>query len=102
MVTLSVAVLGCGFWSRFQIPAWLELSGVRLIAVCDTNIEKAEATAKRFGIPAVYSDPLDLAQQRKTGPARHHYQPRNAPRTGESGGSLSDSGGLSETIGKRF
>ena len=65
MVTLSVAVLGCGFWSRFQIPAWLELSGVRLIAVCDTNIEKAEATAKRFGIPAVYSDPLDLLSREK-------------------------------------
>lgn len=25
-----VAVLGCGFWSRFQIPTWLELPGVRV------------------------------------------------------------------------
>jgi D-apiose dehydrogenase len=79
MVPLRIAVLGCGFWSRFQIPAWLELSGIRLIAVCDTNIEKAEATAKRFGIPAVYSDPLDLVSKEKpdlldiiTSPETHH------------------------------
>ena len=26
---LRVAVLGCGFWSRFQMPAWLESPGVR-------------------------------------------------------------------------
>jgi hypothetical protein len=28
MKNLRVAVVGCGFWSRFQVPAWLELSDV--------------------------------------------------------------------------
>ena len=62
---LRVAVLGCGFWSRFQIPAWLELRNVRVIGVCDANGEKAEATAKRFDVPAFYSDPLELVAKEK-------------------------------------
>jgi len=57
---LRVAILGCGFWSRFQIPAWLELPNVRCLAVCDRNAERAEATARRFKIPRVYHDASDL------------------------------------------
>ena len=62
---LRVAVLGCGFWSRFQIPAWLELRDVRVIGVCVASGEKAEAAAKRFDLPAFYSDPLDLVAKEK-------------------------------------
>ena len=57
---LRVAILGCGFWSQFQIPAWLELSNVRCLAVCDWNAERAEATARRFQIPKFYCDASDL------------------------------------------
>ncbi len=28
MTPLRIAVVGCGFWSRFQIPAWREIAGI--------------------------------------------------------------------------
>jgi len=62
---LRVAILGCGFWSRFQIPAWLELPNVRCLAVCDWSAERAEATARRFQIPRFYGDASDLMANEK-------------------------------------
>lgn len=56
MSELRFAVLGCGYWSQFQIAAWRELSGVRLVALYNRTREKAEALAKRFDVPAVYDD----------------------------------------------
>lgn len=54
---LRFAILGAGFWSRFQLAAWRELgSGVECVAVCDRNRDRAEALVKAFGIPAVYDD----------------------------------------------
>jgi D-apiose dehydrogenase len=60
MTPLRIAVLGCGFWSRFQIPAWLEIEDVRCVAVCDVDPEKSRATAARFNIPESYTDPAEL------------------------------------------
>jgi predicted dehydrogenase len=56
MRPLRYAVLGCGFWSQFQIAAWQEVGGVELIAVYNRTKCEAEATAVRFGAPAVYDD----------------------------------------------
>jgi len=53
---LRYAVLGCGFWSQFQIAAWQEVGGVELVAVYNRTRQKAEATALRFGAGAVYDD----------------------------------------------
>jgi hypothetical protein len=47
----KIAVLGAGFWSQFQIPAWRELSDVECAALCDINATKAKALADRFGVP---------------------------------------------------
>lgn len=86
---LRVAVLGCGFWSRFQIPAWLELRDVQVTAVCDVSSERAKAAAKRFGIPAFYSDPLELVAKEKpdlldviTSPETHRELVHLAARSG--------------------
>lgn len=56
MKKLRFAVLGTGFWANYQIPAWLELEGIELVAVCDRNFAKAEAIAQGFGIPNVYDN----------------------------------------------
>ena len=60
MTPLRIAVLGCGFWSRFQIPAWHEIEHVCCAAVCDVDAEKSRVTAARFNIPESYTDPAEL------------------------------------------
>lgn len=60
MKKLKFAVLGCGFWSKFQIGAWSELEGVDLVAVYNRTKEKAIRIAEYFHVPNVYDDPDEL------------------------------------------
>ena len=60
MPNLRFAVLGTGFWSQFQIPAWLEAGGVELVAVYNRTVSRAEAVAKRYSVPNVYGDPEEM------------------------------------------
>jgi predicted dehydrogenase len=53
------AVLGCGFWANYQIPAWLELEDVELVALYNRTISKAEDLASRYNVSATY-DNADL------------------------------------------
>ncbi len=65
MSKLRFAVLGTGFWSHYQIPAWFEVGGVELVAVYNRTIAKAEQVAKKFSVPRVYGDPEELLQNEK-------------------------------------
>jgi predicted dehydrogenase len=56
MRPLRFAVLGSRFWAQFQIAAWGEVEGAELVAIYNRTRARAEATAQRFGIPAVYDD----------------------------------------------
>ena len=60
MSNLRFAVLGTGFWSHFQIPAWQEVGGVELVAVYNRTVAKAEAVAAKFNIAHVYGDAAEL------------------------------------------
>jgi predicted dehydrogenase len=60
MADLKFAVLGTGFWSHFQIPAWFEVGGVELVALYNRTVSKAEAVAAKFGVPRVYGDVEEL------------------------------------------
>jgi predicted dehydrogenase len=62
MPDLKFAVLGTGFWSNYQIPAWLEVGGVQLVAVYNRTVPKAEKVAEKFGVPRVYGHPEELFQ----------------------------------------
>ena len=54
---IKIAVIGCGGIANVKhLPAYQELDVVELVAVCDIKIEKAKATADKFGIPAYYED----------------------------------------------
>jgi predicted dehydrogenase len=57
---LRFAILGTGFWSRFQLGAWQEVKDVECIAVYNRTRSKAEVFASDFGIPTVYDDPKML------------------------------------------
>jgi len=63
MAKLKFAVLGTGFWSHYQIPAWFEVGGVELTAVYNRTVAKAEKVAEKFGGPRVYADPEELLRQ---------------------------------------
>lgn len=65
MKKLRFAVLGCGFWSKFQIGAWTEVEGAELVAVYNRTLSKAQKTAEYFGIPAVYDNAEELFEKEK-------------------------------------
>lgn len=56
MKKLRFAVIGTGFWAKYQIPAWLEIEDVELVALYNRTLHKAEALAKQFNVPRVYDD----------------------------------------------
>ena len=58
MKKLRFAVIGTGFWARYQIPAWLELEGLELVALYNRTRSKAEGLAQQYQVPGVY-DNLD-------------------------------------------
>jgi D-apiose dehydrogenase len=59
---LRFAVIGTGFWANYQIPAWMELDGVELIAVFNRTKSKAEAIADKFKVPRVYDNVSTLLE----------------------------------------
>jgi predicted dehydrogenase len=65
MAKLKCAVFGTGFWSLYQIPAWLEVGGVEIVAAYNRTRARAEAVASRFGIPRVYDDPEALLRNER-------------------------------------
>ena len=65
MTYLRFAMLGTGFWSRFQLAGWQELEGVECIALYNRTRAKAEALAQAFGVPAVYDDAEELLRRER-------------------------------------
>lgn len=65
MGKLKFAVLGCGFWSKFQIGAWSELDEVDLVAVYNRTITKAQKIAHYFKVPHVYDNAEELFHKEK-------------------------------------
>jgi len=65
MKELRFAVLGAGFWTRFQLAGWREVGGARCVAICNRTRPKAEALAREFEIPAVYDDADRLLRREK-------------------------------------
>ncbi len=45
MNKLRFALLGAGFWARYQLAAWRELPGVECVAIYNRTRSKAEELA---------------------------------------------------------
>jgi predicted dehydrogenase len=62
---LRVGIVGAspdrGFASVSHIPALQALPDFEIVAVCTTRQESADATAKHYGIPLAFADPVKLA-----------------------------------------
>ncbi len=56
--TYTAAIIGAGFISaKRHLPAWLRLRrDVRVAAVCDLDLDRAEAVSREFGVPSAYDD----------------------------------------------
>ncbi len=65
MKELRFAVVGTGFWARYQLAGWRELPGVCCVAVCNRTRAKAQALAESFGIASVYDDPQALLEKER-------------------------------------
>lgn len=59
-----IGVVGAGAIATFgHIPAFQHVPNVQIAAICDTNLERAQAAAAKFGIPAAYSDYRDMLEK---------------------------------------
>ncbi len=65
MKRFRFAVLGTGFWSRYQIPAWLETGKVQLVALYNRTRRRAEEVGATFGVERIYDDPEELFRNEK-------------------------------------
>jgi len=65
MAELRFAILGTGFWARYQLAAWQELTGARCVALYNRTVAKAESLAREFGVPGVYGDPEEMIRIEK-------------------------------------
>ena len=65
MKELRFAIIGTGFWARYQLAAWREIPGARCIALGNRTRAKADALAREFGVPTVYEDAEELLQREK-------------------------------------
>jgi len=66
MAVLRFAILGTGFWARYQLAAWRELAPqAQCVALYNRTVSKAEAMAREFGVPSVYGDPEELIRREK-------------------------------------
>lgn len=63
MRNLRFAVVGTGFWARYQLAGWRELPGVECVALCDRQRDRAERMVRDFGVPAVYDDPQEMLER---------------------------------------
>jgi predicted dehydrogenase len=59
------AIVGTGFWARYQLAAWQEVEGAECVALCDRDQERAAALAKERGVPAVYDDLERMLEQER-------------------------------------
>jgi predicted dehydrogenase len=63
MQKMKFAVLGCGFWSQFQLGGWKELHRAECVALYNRTKSKADDLARRFDIPHTYDDAEEMMEK---------------------------------------
>jgi predicted dehydrogenase len=57
---LRGALVGCGFFGQIQLEAWRRMAAVEIVAACDVDLQKAQASA-----PRAYSDMAEMLDTEK-------------------------------------
>ena len=74
---LRIGLVGAGLITDLHLVAWRNCPDASVVAICDPALERAQARAREFAIPAVYPsveamiekealDALDVASPRET------------------------------------
>lgn len=56
MAELNGALIGCGFFAINQMHAWNDVSGAKIVAICDRDEERLKIVGNQFGIERRYTD----------------------------------------------
>jgi predicted dehydrogenase len=59
---LRVGIVGTGFGVHGHLPAWKQVDGAQVTAICSRFQARASALAEKHGIPHAFSDPTALAE----------------------------------------
>lgn len=67
MTELRFAVLGTGFWSHYQIPAWFEVGGVKIVSLYNRTVSKAVLVAEKYALKdaRIYGDAEEMLRNEK-------------------------------------
>ena len=57
-----MAIIGAGLWGEAHAGIYQRHPGTELVAICDLNLEKAQALAAKFGVSQVYASAEELLQ----------------------------------------
>jgi predicted dehydrogenase len=56
MTELRGALIGCGFFAINQMHGWNDVSGAKIVAICDRDPERLRIVGDQFGIERRYTD----------------------------------------------
>ncbi|MFO1322520.1 MAG: Gfo/Idh/MocA family oxidoreductase [Burkholderiales bacterium] len=56
MARLRIAGVGAGYFSRFHLEGWRDVAEADVVAWCDSDATKVDASAREFGIPRTFTD----------------------------------------------
>ncbi|WNJ17857.1 Gfo/Idh/MocA family oxidoreductase [Pontibacter sp. G13] len=62
-MSIRIACIGAGYFARFHLDAWNRIPEVEVVAICDRDLEKAQALASEFGIPHISGSVEKLCRQ---------------------------------------
>ena len=62
MPELRGGLIGCGFFARNHMHAWNALPDAQIVAVCDTDLARAQTFAQDFNVPRTYTDAAQMFQ----------------------------------------
>lgn len=63
MEKIRMGIVGAGVWGETHAGIYNEHQFAEAVAICDSNREKAEKLAAKFGIKEVYTDYKEMAQK---------------------------------------
>jgi len=59
--SINLAIIGAGeVTNETHLPVWRKIREINIVAICDTNEERARDTAKRWKIPSYYTNVAEL------------------------------------------